>query len=99
METIAGRQLASQMSAAAAMERERLKVTATTATVVTPKTESSSVIDVVSMDTPPKLTLSVTQPSDTGELIDNTIFIIIPPAKRSFRGVYCFQPVRDSVTP
>ena len=76
METIAGRQLASQMSAAAAMERERLKVTATTATVVTPKTESSSVIDVVSMDTPPKLTLSVTQPSDTGELIDNTIFIL-----------------------
>ena len=25
--------------------------------------------------------------------------IIIPPAKRSFRGVYCFQPVRDSVIP
>ena len=26
-------------------------------------------------------------------------FIVIPPAKRSFRGVYCFQPVRDSVIP
>ena len=25
--------------------------------------------------------------------------LIIPPAKRSFRGVYCFQPVRDSVIP
>ena len=25
--------------------------------------------------------------------------IFIPPAKRSFRGVYCFQPVRDSVIP
>ena len=25
--------------------------------------------------------------------------IIIPPAKRSFRGVYCFQPVRDSKIP
>ena len=23
--------------------------------------------------------------------------IFIPPSKRSFRGVYCFQPVRDSV--
>ena len=27
------------------------------------------------------------------------ILIFIPPAKRSFRGVYCFQPVRDSVIP
>ena len=27
------------------------------------------------------------------------IVVIIPPAKRSFRGVYCFQPVRDSVIP
>ena len=25
--------------------------------------------------------------------------VFIPPAKRSFRGVYCFQPVRDSVIP
>ena len=25
--------------------------------------------------------------------------VIIPPAKRSFRGVYCFQPVRHSVIP
>ena len=25
--------------------------------------------------------------------------LIIPPAKRSFRGVYCFQPVRHSVIP
>ena len=75
METIAGRQLASQMSAAAAMERERLKVTtpvtkvtATLTTVAMVKTENSAMIDVVSMDTPPKLTLSVAQPSDTSEL-------------------------------
>ena len=27
------------------------------------------------------------------------IFLIIPPAKRSFRGVYCFQPDRDSFIP
>ena len=26
-------------------------------------------------------------------------FVFIPPAKRSFRGVYCFQPVRHSVIP
>ena len=26
-------------------------------------------------------------------------FLIIPPAKRSFRGVYCFQHVRDSEIP
>ena len=25
--------------------------------------------------------------------------VVIPPAKRSFRGVYCFQPVRHSVIP
>ena len=25
--------------------------------------------------------------------------LFIPPAKRSFRGVYCFQPVCDSVIP
>ena len=25
------------------------------------------------------------------------LMIIIPPAKHSFRGVYCFPPVRDSV--
>ena len=25
--------------------------------------------------------------------------VFIPPAKRSFREVYCFQPVRDSVIP
>ena len=27
------------------------------------------------------------------------VYIVIPPAKRSFRGVYCFQPVRHSVIP
>ena len=27
------------------------------------------------------------------------LFYYTPPAKRSFRGVYCFQPVRDSVIP
>ena len=27
------------------------------------------------------------------------LLLFIPPAKRSFRGVYCFQPVRDSVIP
>ena len=27
--------------------------------------------------------------------LQNKVFII-PPAKQSFRGVYCFQPVRDS---
>ena len=26
-------------------------------------------------------------------------YFIIPPAKHSFRGVYCFQPVRHSVIP
>ena len=26
-------------------------------------------------------------------------YFVIPPAKRSFRGVYCFQPVRHSVIP
>ena len=26
-------------------------------------------------------------------------FIVIPPTKRSFRGVYCFQSVRNSVIP
>ena len=27
----------------------------------------------------------------------SALYLIIPPAKRSFRGVYCFQPVRHSV--
>ena len=27
------------------------------------------------------------------------VMIFIPPAKRSFREVYCFQPVRHSVIP
>ena len=27
------------------------------------------------------------------------VMLVIPPAKRSFRGVYCFQPVRHSVIP
>ena len=27
------------------------------------------------------------------------VLLIIPPAKRSFRGVYCFQSVRNSVIP
>ena len=67
METIAGRQLASQMSAAAALERERLKLPAATTTMTSVKTETSAMIDVVSVDTPPKLTLSVTQPPDTSE--------------------------------
>ena len=36
---------------------------------------------------------------DDEEQVPNSKFLIIPPAKRSFRGVYCFQPVRDCVIP
>ena len=38
----------------------------------------------------------------TSHPLYNTIgikYVFIPPAKRSFRGVYCFQPVRHSVIP
>ena len=41
---------------------------------------------------------SITYPSPDVFLVIK-VGIIIPPAKRSFRGVYCFQPVRHSVTP
>ena len=32
-------------------------------------------------------------------LFKSSYNMFIPPAKRSFRGVYCFQPVRHSVIP
>ena len=33
------------------------------------------------------------------DLMENHKEFVIPPAKCSFRGVYCFQPVRDSMIP
>ena len=40
-----------------------------------------------------------TMGSDEEDCGKKKLHVIIPPAKRSFRGVYCFQPVRDSVIP
>ena len=63
METIAGRQLASQLSAAAAaMEQNKLKVSSNS----TVKTESSTV-DVVTVDTPAKPNISISQASESGK--------------------------------
>ena len=63
METIAGRQLASQLSAAAAaMEQNKLKVSSNS----TVKMESSTV-DVVTVDTPAKPNISISHASESGK--------------------------------
>ena len=70
METIAGRQLASQMSAAAAAaleQKDKLKVPPVTSV----KTETST-IDVVTVEMPPKLTPTVSQPKSVPSLSQPT---------------------------